>query len=72
MKTADWPKLQLGFANLQTAYGLDDLNANRLAEMATVFQDKPIAHKAFSHVMQPDPDVWLTEDSFQQARAWAS
>ena len=72
MKTADWPKLQLGFANLQTAYGLDDLNANRLAEMATVFQDKPIAHEAFSHVMQRNPGVWLTEDSFQQARAWAN
>jgi len=72
LKTADWQKLQLGFAHLQTAYGLDDLNANRLAEMATVFQDKTAAHEAFSLVIQRDPVVWLTEDSFQQARAWAN
>jgi hypothetical protein len=72
MKTADWPKLQLGFVNLQKAYGLDNLNANRLAEMATVFQDKSVAHEAFSHVIQRDPVVWLTEDSFEWARSWAN
>jgi len=58
--------LQLGFANLQTAYGLDDLNANRLAEMATVFQDKTVAHEAFSLVIQRDPVVWLTEIPFSK------
>lgn len=72
LKTADWQKLQLGFANLQTAYGLNNLNANRLAEMAMVFHDRPVAHEAFSHVIQRDPVVWLTEDSFEQARAWAN
>jgi len=72
MKTADWAKLQLGFANLQTAYGLDNLNANRLAEMATVFQDRSVAHEAFSHVIERDSVVWLTEDSFEQARSWAN
>lgn len=72
MRTADWPKLQLGFANLQNAYGLNNLNANRLAEMATVFQDQPVAHEAFSHVVERDPAVWLTEDSFEKARSWAN
>jgi len=72
LKTADWQKLQLGFANLQAAYGLDNLNANRLAEMAMVFGDRPVAREAFSHVVERDPVVWLTEDSFQYARTWAN
>jgi hypothetical protein len=72
LKSADWQKLQLGFANVQAAYGLSNLDANRLAEMATVFHDKSVAHEAFGHVMQRDPVVWLTEDSFEQARAWAN
>jgi len=72
LKAADWQKLQLGFANLQAGYGLSDLNANRFAEMATVFDDKPVAHEAFRHVIQRDTDVWITEDSFQCARAWAN
>lgn len=70
--TADWQQLQLGFANLQAGYGLSDLNANRFAEMATVFGDKPVAREAFSHVGQRNTAVWLTEDSFQWARSWAN
>jgi Domain of unknown function (DUF4034) len=69
---ADWQQLQLGFANLQADYGLSDLNANRFAEMATVFGDKPVAREAFSHVVQRNTAVWLTEDSFQQSRTWAN
>lgn len=71
LKTTDWPKLQLGFANLQAGYGLSDLNANRFAEMATVFGDRPVAREAFSHIIHRDTGVWLSENSFQQARAWA-
>jgi hypothetical protein len=72
LRTADWQKLQVGFANLQAGYGLSDLNANRFAEMATVFSDRHVAHEAFSHIIKRDTDVWVTEDSFQQARAWAN
>jgi hypothetical protein len=72
LKATNWQKLQLGFANLQAGYGLSDLNANRFAEMAVVFGDKPVAREAFSHVVQRDSAVWLTEDSFQQSRAWAN
>jgi len=72
LKAADWSKLQLGFANLQKTYGLSDLNANRFAEMAYVFGDKAVAREAFSHVVDSDSAVWLTEDSFQCARNWAN
>ena len=72
LKTADWQKLQLGFANLQAGFGLSDLNANRFAEMATVFGDRPVAREAFSHVVQRDSAVWLTEDTFKQSREWAN
>ena len=72
LKVADWQKLQLGFANLQTGYGLSDLNANRFAEMATVFGDKPVAREAFSHVIKRSTGVWIDEDSFLRARAWAN
>jgi hypothetical protein len=72
LKTADWQKLQIGFANLQAGYGLSDLNANRFAEMATVFGDRSVAREAFSHIIKRDTGIWLTEDSFQQAREWAN
>jgi hypothetical protein len=72
LKATDWQKLQLGFANLQAGYGLSDLNANRFAEMATVFRDRPVAREAFSHIVRRNSAVWLTEDSFEQARAWAN
>jgi hypothetical protein len=72
LKAADWQKLQLGFANLQAGFGLSDLNANRFAEMATVFGDRPVAREAFSHVVQRDSAVWLTEDTFKQSREWAN
>jgi hypothetical protein len=72
LKTADWQQLQLGFANLEADYGLSDMNANRFAEMATVFGDRPVAREAFGHVIQRDSGVWLSEDSFQQARGWAN
>ena len=70
--TADWQQLQLGFANLQAAYGLSDLNANRFAAMATVFGDKPVAREAFTHVGQRNTAVWITEDSFEWAKSWAN
>jgi hypothetical protein len=72
LKTANWQKLQLGFANLQAGYGLSDLNANRFAEMASVFKDKAVAREAFAHVIRREPSVWLTEESFQQFRDWAN
>jgi hypothetical protein len=69
---ADWQKLQLGFANLQKNYGLSDLNANRLAEMAYVFGDKATARDAFSRITKRETSVWLTEESFQCAKNWAT
>jgi hypothetical protein len=72
LKNADWPKLQAGYTNLEKVYGLSDLNANRFAEMAFVFGDKPVAREAFTQVIKRSPVVWLTEDSYQGARAWAT
>lgn len=72
LKNADWPRLQLGYANLEKIYGLSDLNANRFAEMAFVFGDKSAAREAFTHVINRNSAVWLTEDSYQSARAWAN
>lgn len=72
LKNADWPKLQLGYANLEKIYGLSDLNANRFAEMAFVFGDKGVAREAFTHVINRNSAVWLTEDSYQSARAWTN
>lgn len=72
LRNADWPKLQLGFANLQRLYGLSDLNANRFAEMAYVLHDKAVAREAFSHVSQRDSGVWPEDENYQYARAWAN
>ena len=72
LKAADWQKLQIGFANIEKAYGLADINANRLAEMAYVFGDKDVAHDAFSRIVQRDDDLWVNEQSFQCAKNWAN
>jgi len=72
LKGGDWQKLQLGYANLEKLYGLSNLNANRFAEMAFVFGDKAVASEAFTHVIKRESVVWLTEDSYLSARAWAT
>jgi len=72
LKGADWQKLQLGFANIEKAYGLSDLNANRFSEMAFVFGDKAVAREAFGRITQRDDAAWVDVQSFQYARNWAS
>lgn len=72
LRAADWQKLQLGFANIEKAYGLAEINANRLAEMAFVFGDKPVAREAFSRITQRSDDIWVAEKYFQCAKDWAN
>ena len=75
MKTlghAEYPKLRQGYANINKFYGLSNLNANRFAFMASVRLDKPLAQEAFASVTRMDEDIWQSEQTFEEIRAWAN
>jgi hypothetical protein len=69
---ADYPKLRQGYANINKYYGLSNLNANRFAFMASVRLDKPLAQEAFASVTRMDEDIWQSEQTFEEIRAWAN
>jgi hypothetical protein len=69
---ADYPKLRQGYANINKYYGLSNLNANRFAFMASVRLDKPLAQEAFASVSKMDEDIWQSEQTFEEIRAWAN
>lgn len=69
---ADYPKLRQGYANINKFYGLSNLNANRFAFMASVRLDKPLAQEAFASVTKMDEDIWQSEQTFEEIRAWAN
>ena len=69
---ADYPKLRQGYADINKYYGLSNLNANRFAFMASVRLDKPLAQQAFASVSKMDDDIWQSEQTFEEIRAWAN
>ena len=69
---ASWPKLKEGYNNLQRLYGTSNINANRFAVMAYRFEDQTAARDAFDSIAKMEPDIWMADQYFERARAWAS
>ena len=69
---ANYPKLRQGYLNISNFYGLSNLNANRFAFMAGVNRDKLSAHEAFASVVKMDEDIWQSQQTFDEFRAWAN
>lgn len=69
---ASWPKLKDGYGNIQHLYGTSNVNANRFALMAYRFQDQAAAHNAFGSIAEKEPDIWLVDQIYEDAREWAS
>jgi hypothetical protein len=66
-----WPKIKIGYANVQRLYGNSNLNANRFAFMAFTVKDKSAAQEAFGSVVNMEHEVWWSTRTFEAARAWA-
>lgn len=69
---ATWSKLDEGYHNLQRLYGKSNLNANRFAFMAYIFNNICAAHDAFNSVASMQPEVWYSEQLFESVRDWAN
>ena len=67
---ASYPKLMQGYIALSQQYGTDNLLANRFALMAWTFNDKASVREAFTHIKWRDPEVFMTQDSFDFVRQW--
>jgi hypothetical protein len=67
----NYPKTRMGYENLTSRYGADNLIANRFAFMASTFKDQPAAHEAFVDITEMDLSIWYNKDIFDSARSWA-
>jgi hypothetical protein len=67
---ASYPKLMQGYTSLTQQYGNDNLLANRFALMAWAFNDKASVREAFTHIKWREPEVFMTQDSFDFVRQW--
>ena len=65
-----YPKLMQGYIALSQQYGTDNLLANRFAVMAWAFNDKASVREAFTHIKWREPEVFLTQDSYDFVRQW--
>ena len=68
-----WPKLQEGFAAMETLYGVSPIKLNQFASLAAAYDDKAVAAKIFARIGDNwDPLVWGTRAHFDAQREWAS
>jgi hypothetical protein len=72
LQCAYYPKLRQGYLNNTRLYGYSNLTANRIAFLASVFNDKASARDAFASVEKMDDDIWLKPSAFEQFRTWAN
>jgi len=67
-----WPKIQDGFAVLETDYGVTTLKLNRFALLAYLYRDRESAKLIFARIGDNwDPTVWKSGATFKEAIAWA-
>ncbi len=67
-----WPTLQAGFAALEKAYGMNSIRLNDFARMAVLYEDKPVAAKAFARIGNNwEQSAWGSRGQFDAHRAWA-
>ena len=68
-----WPGIVRGMADLEKRQLADDDLRNRYAQEAVRRKDRAAARAAFAHLSEKNyaPNLWLTLDHFQKARAWA-
>jgi len=68
-----WPKIQEGFAVLESEYGVTNLKLNRYVAMAYLYQDAGVAREIFGRIGDnPDPTVWRGNAEFDSERQWAA
>jgi hypothetical protein len=70
MRTS-YPKLRLGYRSITQYFGASNLNANRFAFMAMMFRDQPSVQEAFADISSMEPEVWNSEDVFNEAKHMA-
>ena len=70
LSQASYPKLLLGYTSLTQEFGNDNVIANRFAVMAWAFNDKNSVREAFTHITAREPEIFLTQDSFDYVRNW--
>ena len=67
-----WPVLQVGFGALEKNYGLNPLRINDFARMAVIYEDRPVAAKAFARIGENwEQSAWGSRAQFDAHRAWA-
>ena len=67
-----YAKVRQGYTNVTRLFGASNLNANRFAYIATIFQDQASAHEAFADIRSMDAEIWDTDQIFDAARQWAN
>ena len=72
MQSLSYPKIRDGYNHLASLYGVSNLNANRFALIASVFNDKDSARQAFTAITQVDDNIWIYEQTFDDRRQWAT
>jgi len=66
-----WPKSYQGYKNIERLYGISNLDANRAAFVASMFQDRASAHEAFAQIKTMDLNIWQTESIYNYFHSFA-
>jgi hypothetical protein len=67
-----WPRIQEGFAEVDSQYGATTLDLNRFAFIAFLYRDRETARRVLARVGDNwDATVWQEQGRFEQARLWA-
>jgi hypothetical protein len=70
--TLSWPMIQRGFAIMENKYGATPLKLNRLALLAFVYQDRPVANQMLARIGDNcELSVWSTRARFERFKMWA-
>ncbi len=67
-----WPKIQQGFRDLESEYGMNDHRLNEYCRLAGWANDMTISQQTLQRIGDRwDPSVWGTQENFEDFKAWA-
>jgi hypothetical protein len=73
VKAMDWGRIQRGYQQLTTQFGVDRTQRNRLAFMAYKFNDSGMARQQFASIgNDPILSVWKDRAFFDKVRDWST
>ena len=67
----DWPRMKRGFIANDTARGSSRYELNRMARLACLGNDRPVAVRLFGRIRTRWDPTALKRETFDRYRAWA-